>query len=96
MRDLKNPFSLLRHAISHATFEDSNTRHFVMKVIDEIEDELDSMEVEFEGEKTLASIEELQTHLVELLVLDEGGRDEEPEPERRSVGEIETDEEDEG
>lgn len=66
-KNLRPPFSLIRQAISHAQFDDKETRERVNSLIDDIEEELDTNQFEFVFDDTLQSIEALQEHLIELL-----------------------------
>jgi hypothetical protein len=68
---LKSPFVLLRQALSHGKFEDSETRERMNGVLDTMENELDNNEFEFQSQPAIMAAELLQTHLVELLTLEE-------------------------
>jgi hypothetical protein len=72
---LKPPFSLIRHALSHAKFDNSKTRGYVSELLDKIEKEIDDdLGIEFQRPDTLEAVQELQMHLIELLTLDDTPR----------------------
>ena len=66
-----NPFSSLRQAIAHGTFEDPMTRHYVNSFIDCLDGGIDEemLATIFQNAPALSRVTvELQKHLVDLLV----------------------------
>lgn len=95
-KNLRPPFALLRQAISHSNFDDKETRERVNSLLDEMEQEMENVGIEFDSEETLTAIEALQNHLKDLLTA-ESEKEERIEIESttprqvRSVGDIEDD-----